>query len=56
MNYEARLVKNNQVLNKLMINGQSDRAKIVGRAQADKVMGDLFTDLVNTLDVVKLFQ
>ena len=54
--YEARLVKDENVLAKQMISGQAERLKLLGRGQADIVIGDIFTDLVNRLDVSKLFQ
>lgn len=56
MSYEARSLRDNKVLRKETISGQADQMKIMGRAQADKVMGEILTDLVNRLDVVKLLQ
>ena len=56
MGYEARLVKDEKVLAKQMISGQAERLRLMGRGQADVVMGDIFTDLVNRLDLGKLFQ
>ena len=56
MSYEARLMNDDRMVKKQMISGQTDHVKIVGRAQADKVMGDIFTDLINKLDITKLLQ
>ncbi len=56
MGYEARLLKDQKFLAKQMISGQGERHKVVGRGQAEIVMGDIFTDLVNKLDVKRLFQ
>jgi hypothetical protein len=56
MGYEARLVKDENVLATQMITGEAERLKVVGRGAADQVMGDIFTDLVNRLDVSRLFQ
>lgn len=56
MDYEARLFRDNSMVKKQMISGQTDNVKIVGRAQADKVMGEIFTELINKIDVVNLFQ
>jgi hypothetical protein len=56
MSYEARSLRDNQVLRKETISGQVDQMKIMGRTQAYKVMGEILTDLVNRLDVVKLLQ
>jgi len=56
MGYEARLVKDGKICAKQMISGQAERLKIIGHAQADTVMGEIFTDIVNKLDVGKLFR
>ncbi len=55
MDYEARLVKDERVAAKQMINGQAERVKLLGRKQADIVLGEIFTDMVNRLDVGRLF-
>lgn len=54
--YEARLIKDGHVLAKQMISGEAERVKLVGRREADKVMGELFTDTVNQLNLVQLFR
>lgn len=56
MGYEARVVKKGEVLARQMISGEAERLKLVGRGDADKVMGEIFTDLINRLDVARLFQ
>jgi hypothetical protein len=56
MAYTAELVRDGQVLAKQQISGKADRFKVVGSGQADTVTGELFTDLVNRLDVSRLFQ
>ena len=53
--YEARIVSSGDTLVKQSVNGEAERYKIVGHSQADEVMGELFTDAINRLDVVKLF-
>lgn len=55
MDYEAWLVKDKRVAAKQMITGQAERVKLVGRGQADTVMGEIITDMVNRLDVGRLF-
>ncbi len=54
--YEAKLVKDEEVLSTQLITGKAERFKWVGRGQADTVMGDIFSDMVNKLDVARLFQ
>jgi hypothetical protein len=56
MNYEARIIQNGEVLATQIISGQGERPKVVGKGDADKVMGEVFENLVNKLDVPRLFQ
>jgi hypothetical protein len=53
--YEAQLIKNNRVLANQIINAEAERMKIVGRGQADTLMGEIFSDAVNALDLARLF-
>ena len=54
--YEASLVKDGRVLSTQVISGQGQRFKWVGRGQADIVTGEIFTDMVNKLNMSRLFQ
>jgi len=54
--YEVRLVKEGAVLAKQFATGEAERLKILGTEQADTVVGDLFTDVMNRLTVAKLFR
>lgn len=56
MGYEARLMKEGEFLASQTISGQAERLKVLGRRDADKVMGEIFSDVVNRLDVPRLFQ
>ena len=56
MDYEARLMKDGEFLASQTISGQAERLKVLGRRDADKVMGEIFSDVVNRLDVPRLFQ
>jgi hypothetical protein len=56
LGYEVRLVRNGAVLAKQIANGEAERLKIMGTDQADAVIGDLFTDVMNRLNVAKLFR
>ncbi|MBW2359037.1 MAG: hypothetical protein JRF21_10240 [Deltaproteobacteria bacterium] len=51
MSYEARLVKNGKVLSR-----ENERYGFAGRGAAETVLGEIFTDSVNRLDINKLFQ
>jgi len=54
--YEVRLIKNGAVLAKQFANGEAERLKIMGTDQADAVVGDLFADVMNRVNVAKLFR
>ncbi|KPK24622.1 MAG: hypothetical protein AMK69_15815 [Nitrospira bacterium SG8_3] len=56
IDYEARLMKQGELLASQTISGQAERLKVLGRRDADKVMGEIFSDVVNRLDVPRLFQ
>lgn len=56
MEYEARLVKDKKILARQVITGQGERLKLIGRGQADVVISEIFTDMINKLNVARLFQ
>jgi hypothetical protein len=53
--YEASLIKNNKVLSTQNINGNAKRYKLTGNRDAEKLLGELFTDVVNKVDIFGLF-
>ena len=56
MSYQAGLSKNSGLVAKESINGSAERLKVMGKSNAEKILGELVTDMVNKLDVAKLFQ
>lgn len=54
--YEARIEKSGKMLVKQSIRGEAERLKIIGHSQADEVMGSLFTDVMNRLDLPIMFK
>jgi hypothetical protein len=56
MAYEARLFKDGRLLSSQIIEGQGERLKVVGRGQSNIIAGEVFTDMVNRLDLIRLFQ
>ena len=56
INYEARLIKNNKILAWQNTSGSAERTKLFGTRNADKVLGELFTDMINEPDIVKLLR
>ena len=56
MSYEAKLMKDGAVLAAQIVEGEAERVKVMGRKEADTVTGEIFTDMVNRLDLLRLFQ
>jgi len=56
MGYQANLLKNGRILAMESVNGSAERLKVMGKSDAEKVLGELLTDMVNKLDLAKLFQ
>jgi hypothetical protein len=56
MAYEARLSKDGKVLARQIVSGEGERLKIMGREQADIILEEVFTDLVNRVDLDRLFR
>ena len=56
ISYEARLTKDNKLLAKETISGKAERIKIFRQGDAEKVLGEIFTDIVNNLDISKIFK
>ena len=55
MAYEAKLQPGDTVRARKTVAGEAERVKILGVKQADQVMSELFTDMVNRLDLKGLF-
>jgi hypothetical protein len=56
ISYEARLMKENQLLAREIISANAKRYKWLSQGDVEKVLGEIFTDLVNNLNLDKLFQ
>ena len=56
MSYDARLLKEGKVLATRTVSGQAERFKLIGRDEAGRAVGEIFTDMINRLDVLDLFQ
>jgi hypothetical protein len=54
--YEADLVQDKRLVASETVSGSAQRTRIVGSKGADKALSDIFTDAINRLDIVKLFQ
>jgi hypothetical protein len=56
MDYRAELSDNGNVLSKESVSGQAERLKLSAKSDAEKILGELLTDMVNKLNLVRLFQ
>lgn len=56
MSYDVLLIKDEHVRVRREISGEAERLRVMGLKQADQVMGDLFTDIVNRADLPLLFK
>jgi hypothetical protein len=56
MGYEAKLMRDGETLAKQIIEGEAERLKLIGRKEANIVTGEIFTDMVNRLDLLRLFR
>lgn len=56
ISYEARLLREGQVLSSQIVSGEAERLDVLGTEQADIVLSELLTDVVNKLDLSKLFR
>jgi hypothetical protein len=38
------------------ISGDAERVKVIGQGDAEKILGEIFTEIVNQLDLSKLLE
>ena len=55
MGYQASLSRNTGIFAKESISGSAERLMVMGKTDAEKILGELVTDMVNRLDVAMLF-
>lgn len=56
ISYEAKLTGERGAVATQFVNGEAERYELVGRDKADTVMGEIFTDMVNALNLPRLFE
>jgi hypothetical protein len=56
MSYQANLLKEGRLLATESVSGSAERVKVMGKSDAEKLMGELMSDMVNKLEMTKLFQ
>jgi hypothetical protein len=56
MNYRAGLLDEGSLLSKESVSGEAERLSVTGKSDAEKILGELLTDMANKLNLVRLFQ
>ena len=54
--YEATMIQNGDPLTTQSVSGTAERVKILGTSDAEKLLGEIVTSMVNRLDLVTLFE
>ena len=54
--YEARIYQEDQLRITERVSGSAKRTNVIGPSDADKVLGEIFTDVVNKLNIETMFQ
>ncbi len=54
--YAVKLTLDNQKTAREKVSGQAERTKIMGRGAGEILVGEIFTESLNKLDIVKLFK
>ena len=56
INYRARLLDSGDLLSMESVSGEAERLKVTGKSDAEKILGELLSDMANKLNLVRLFQ
>ena len=56
INYQASLLDSGGLLSKESVSGEAERLKVTGKSDAEKILAELLSDMVNKLNLVRLFQ
>lgn len=56
ISYEASLTQNSQLVAREAVTGSAERLKVVGSGGAEKIIGEIFTEMINRLNIERLFQ
>ncbi|MBW2513978.1 MAG: hypothetical protein JRE21_05350 [Deltaproteobacteria bacterium] len=54
--YEVKLTRDHQKTSREMVSGQAERTKIMGRGAGEVLVGDIFTESINKLNIEQLFE
>jgi hypothetical protein len=55
VSYEASLTQDTQLIAREVVTGSAERLKVMGSGGAEKVIGEIFTEMINRLNIERLF-
>ena len=55
VSYEANLTRDAHLIAREVVSGSAERVKIMGSGGAEKVIGEIFTEMINRLNIERLF-
>lgn len=56
VSYEVSLTQDTQLVAREVVTGSAERMKLMGSGGAEKVISEIFTDMINRLNIERLFQ
>lgn len=56
VSYEVSLTQDAQLVAREAVTGSAERLKLMGSGGAEKVIGEIFTEMINRLNIERLFQ
>jgi uncharacterized lipoprotein YajG len=56
LNYQTNIIKDQRIASTQAFSGSAERLGVVGSGDAEKVISNLLTEMINKLDLEKLFQ
>jgi hypothetical protein len=56
LNYQTNIIINQRIVSTQVFSGNAERLRVVGTGDAEKIVSDLLTDMLNKLDLEKLFR
>ncbi len=56
ISYEASLSQDTRLVARESVTGSAERLKVMGSGGAEKVIGEIFTEMINRLNIERLFQ
>ena len=56
ISYEASLTQDTQLVAREVVTGSAERMRVMGSGGAEKVIGEIFTEMINRLNIERLFQ